>query len=234
MIYMRLDLTILFFVFINISLFTHKNIKRTYSQLEQCKSFYCVPDSNMFELKNIKKTLDNDNVNMIQKMKKLNSEQIKMWLNPITDKIKLTEPLEIPLYYKMESFQKKTEKYFSMILIIHDQTSEGEINNNQYLINVDGTTGQFIDGIVVKTYTPGSTLGDDSYVASKGIILNVEKKSKFSGDTIKIYDRENCLFPPASQHKWTGVYETFYVINSDGKIQCIKEKKMIDDSRKHK
>jgi hypothetical protein len=208
---------------------------------ENLSSSICIiPDSNEYKLKHTELTLNTDDGLLISKMNILNDEQIQAWINPLISKIGIGTLIDAPLYYRMASFQKGNENYYSILVLLHgeldtDNSKPNLVSLNQFLININ-KNGCYIDGILLQRYTPGSSLGDSS-LTSKGLLLNIDKRSRMLNDTVKIYDKEKYLNPPHSSNEndtWEELYETIYFINKQGEFKLIVEKQKVKDSRQNK
>lgn len=186
------------------------------------------PDSALFYFKHLSKTPNAGDFSLFSKMNSLDSNQIKSWLQPILKDAK------IPLNYKesgfsvkMVSFQKKAKKYTSIIIAL----TFDEVQ--QFYATVD-TKGKVIDGLKV-SYIKNLSNSDVEYNKERALYkFSTKVLSCFDGDTIRVFSIEDVSKleePHENKDTWKELYETKYIVNQDGLIQLLIEKKQVDSSK---
>lgn len=207
---------------------TANTATETLAQNKSC----CVPDSNIFSLKHINKTLNHEDNLVFGNLKNLNQKQVDAWLKPFTERFDYYKSVDVKAEYcKAISFQKKTEQYFSLLLMI----TFADASIEQLLVNI-GNSGKFIDGLQV-AYQRNLSNWDAELDSARGIyIMTTDRRTKFSGDTIIIYELQNVSpkgvnEPHTDKDVWDELYETIYLIQPDGKIAEIRGRKKITERR---
>lgn len=191
-----------------------------------------IPDSNMFMLKQVDKTISKEDVFTVRQFKNLSREQVKSWLAIPQEK---KYPIETDFkYFKAVSFQKETPKYYSILLMmVSNITEDYLIGEEQVLVTTD-KSGKYIDGLPVSYLKNLGNFGAELDTARRYYIFSTEARSKFSGDTIKVYELMDISQkaenePRTDKDIWQELYETIYLIQPDGKIAMIRERKKIKE-----
>lgn len=192
----------------------------------------CVPDPNMFLLKPAENTVSQDSVSLIRQLKDLNKEQVKAWTNPIPKKNRYNIELQYQ-YFKAVGFQKKTDHYSLILLMMAETIEDHYAMGQQNLITVDNN-GKYIDGIPV-CYLKNLSNSDAEIGSPSGLYqFSTRTHSHFSGDTIKVYQLVSVSEiedPHSDTDEWDETYETLYIVNPKGKIEMIRKPKKIADER---
>ena len=201
-------------------------ISNTYTQNKSC----CIPDSNIFFLKQINSTIDKNDILIVRKLKNLDQEQIEAWINPIPEKEKYRIESEFK-YYKAVSFQKRISKYSVVLLMMVEDMGEDYVTAEQVLITVD-SSGKYIDGIPVSYLKNLSNSSIELDSIKNVYIFSTDVSSTFIGDTIKVYqvvDVSKSPDPHTDEAIWHELYETIYLIQPDGEISIARESKKLRD-----
>lgn len=195
----------------------------------------CIPDSNLFSLKRVDKTLGRDDIFTIKQLKNLTKEQVKAWIAPIPAKDRHNIETTYK-YYKAASFQKRTGNYSSVLLMMIEEIANDYVIEQQVLITVDNK-GKYINGLPV-SYLKNLSNSDVEMDSTKGTYqFSMNTRSQFIGDTIKVQqlvDVGKTPQPHSSEDTWQEVYETIYVINPQGKIVLVRDRRKIADEREKK
>ncbi|WP_314005523.1 hypothetical protein [Xanthocytophaga flava] len=192
----------------------------------------CIPDPDLFLLKPAEKTMNNDSLAFIRLCKDLNKEQVKAWIDPIPEKDRYNIELRFQ-YFKAVAFQKKTNNYSTILVMMIESFWDDFVIQQQNLITVD-PTGKYIDGIPV-CYIKNLSNSDPEVGSPSGLYqFSTRTHSYFSGDTIKVYQLVSVAKtedPKLDTDEWDESYETLYRVNPEGKIEMIRKPKKIADER---
>lgn len=166
-----------------------------------------IPDSSLFFQKKTSNTINANNGSILNSFTNLSQEQIINWLKPLTTEIGYDISLDTA-YFKAISFQKKTKKYTSVLLMMLNETS-----NEQFLVTID-SVGKYIDGLSVFSLKnlSNSDVIEDS--VRKVYIFSTDSRSKFDDDTIKVYhlaDVSQKAKPHLETDVWQELCETIYI-----------------------
>ena len=106
----------------------------------------------------------------------------------------------------------------------------------QMLITIDNN-GKYINGLPVY-YLKNLSNSDVEKDSTNGLYqFSTETRSYFSGDTVKVYqlvEVANTPYPNSNDDYWQELYETIYLINPQGRIGIVRERKKIEDERDKK
>lgn len=191
-----------------------------------------IPDSNVFVLKRINETIKREDVLRIQSLKNLNPKQIDAWIKPIPNRNDYIIESSVELY-KAVSFQKKAEKYSSIILMQVDNIEKDKIIGEQFLVTIDNN-GKYIDCLPVSYIKNRSNSEVELDTARSIYIFTTNTKSLFNGDTIKVIQLSTVSNMPDSHEEkdyWEELSEILYLIKEDGKIVLFRNKQKLKDNR---
>ena len=187
----------------------------------------CIPDSIIFLLKNIKETINNEDIFTIERLKKLNKKQIEAWINPIPNIYEYT--FEYVINYKAVALQKITNEYYLLLLMQCEDAT-----NQQYIVSID-KQGKYIDALAVSY---GTTLSnsDVEFDEDRGIYISgTSVKSFFEGDNIRVMLLSVVSNLPPHSHEetdyWEELDEIIYLVKADGHIVVLEPRKKIADKK---